>query len=67
MKYSIDSHLMVKFTHVNLIEIEEGKLWLGNQEFKISIFHFYFLNIDISIGILCTLMKVLKHVKPIQL
>ena len=34
---SIDSHLIAKFTHENLIEIEEGKLLLPNREFKISI------------------------------
>ena len=66
-EYSIDSHLMAQFTHVNLIEIEEGKLWLRNREFKISIFHFYFSNIDISVVILCTLMKILKLVENIQL
>ena len=50
---SIDSHLITNFTHVNLpLEIEEGKILLENQEFKISIFHFYFLNTDISVGIL---------------
>ena len=64
---SIDSHLIAKFTHVNLIEIEEGKLLLENWEFKISIFHFYLLNINISLGKLCTLLKILKQIENIQL
>ena len=65
---SIDSHLITNFTHVNLpLEIEEGKPLLENQEFKISIFHFYCLNTDISVGILYTLMNILKHIENIQL
>ena len=51
---SIDSRLITKFCDINLIEIEESKPLLENREFKKGIFHFYFLNTDISLGIRCT-------------
>ena len=53
---SIDSHTITEFKDINLIEIEESKLLLGNQELKKGIFHFYILNIDFFLGKLDTLM-----------
>ena len=53
---SIDSHTITKFKDINLIEVEESKLLLENQELKKGIFHFYLLNIDIFLGKLDTLM-----------
>ena len=64
---SIDSHLITKFTDVNLIKIGESKPLLDNREFRKGIFHFYFLNIHISLGILGTLMKILEHIEIIQM
>ena len=42
---------MTKLSDMNLIEIEESKPLLENREFKKGIFHFNFLNTDISLGI----------------
>ena len=39
---SIDNHLITKFIDINLIEIEESKPLLENQEFKKGIFHLFF-------------------------
>ena len=62
---SIDSHTITKFKDINLIEIEESKLLLENQEFNKGIFHFYFFNIDIFLGKLDTLMTFLEHIQNI--
>ena len=48
---------------LNLIEIQESKPLLENQEFQKHIFHFYFLNIDIFLGKLDTLMRILEHIE----
>ena len=60
---SIDSHLITKFSDINLIKIEESKPLLENREFKKGISHFYFLNTDISLGISGTLMKILGRIE----
>ena len=52
---SIDSHLITKSSDTNLREIEKNKPFLENWEFKKGIFHFYFSNFDISLGIYGTL------------
>ena len=64
---SIDSHLITKCSDIKLIEIEENKLLLENRKFKKGIFHFYFLNIDISLGVLGTLMRILGHIENIMM
>ena len=58
----IDSHLITKFSDINLREIEENKPFLEKREFKKGIFHFYFSNFDISLGISGTLMKILENI-----
>ena len=63
---STDSHLITKFTDINLIEKEESKP-IDNREFRKGIFHFYFLNIHISLGIIGTLVKILEHIENIQM
>ena len=55
---SKDSHLITKFSDINRREIEENKPFLQNQELKKGIFHLYFANLDISLGISGTLMKI---------
>ena len=67
MKYVIDSHLITQFAYINLIELEESKPLLENREFKKNIFHFYFLNINIFLVLLGTLMKISERTKNIQL
>ena len=64
---SIDSHLITKFTDINLIKIGESKPLLENQEFRKGIFPFYFLNIHISLGILGTFGKSLEHIENIPM
>ena len=64
---SIDSHLIAKLTDINLIEMEESKPLLENLEFRKGMFHFYFLNSHISLGMLRTLMKILEHIENIQM
>ena len=64
---SIDSHLITKFSDVNLREIEENKPFLQNREFKKGIFHFYFSNFDISLGISGKLMTILGHIENIMI
>ena len=63
---SIDSHL-ITFSDLNLREIEESVPLLENREFKKGIFHFYLLNIDTSLGISGTLMKILGHLENIMM
>ena len=67
LNMSIDSHLITKCSDINLIEIEENKPLLENGEFKKGIFHFYFLNTDISFGISGTLMKIIGHIENIMM
>ena len=50
---SIDSHLMTKFSDINLREIEENTPFLEDSEFKKK-----FLNFDISLAISGTLMRI---------
>ena len=64
---SIDSHLITKSSDINLIEIEESKPLLEYGEFKKGIFHFYFLNTYISLGISGTLMKLLGRIENIMM
>ena len=63
----IDSHLITKFGESNLREKEENIPFLENRDFKKGIFHFYFSNFDISLGISGTLMKVLGHIENIMI
>ena len=66
MNWSINSHLITKFSDINIIVIEESKPLLENREFKKGIFCFYLLNINISLGISGTLMKILDHIDNIK-
>ena len=64
---SIDCHVITKFSDINLINKEESKPLLENWEFKKGIFHFYFLDTDISLGISGTLMKILGRIENIMM
>ena len=64
---SIDSHLITKLTDINLKEMEESKPLLENREFRKDIFHFYFLNIHISLGIFGAHMNILGHIENIKM